>query len=110
VDFGFVLEPLRYAARLRAPRGPGGRSGAVIFAVWTMGVWLVKVAVFGYAAVVVVAAYLGIGLAWLLAPVVAVVTARVRHDPLAPTVGRYRSALGRSVRRLNDGLSSLARR
>jgi hypothetical protein len=97
---------------MRVPhfRGRGGRSGALFAAFAGVLIWLVKLTVLGFALVVILAAYTGLGLAWLLAPVAAVVAPWVYRGPLRPTTQVVRDAVVRTATRLNAAVEPYLRR
>jgi hypothetical protein len=103
VDFGVLLRPLRFGARLRVPhfRSLGGRSGALFAAFAAVVIWTVKLTVLAFALAVVVVAYACLGVAWLLAPVAAVVAPWVYRGPFRPSTHGFRDLVVRAVGRLN---------
>lgn len=101
------LGPLRYYQRLtprRRRRHGSGALGGMIRATALLLVWTVKLCILVYGLLFAFLVYFYLGLAWLLAPLPAVIAAKLRGDQVPETVSRYQGKVARWIRSFHQGV------
>jgi hypothetical protein len=109
----FSLGPLHYYQRL-TPRkrrsSGGGFLGGIVRLTFLVYVWIFKLCIVIYGLALAFCVYFYLGLAWLLAPLAAVIVAKQRGYGLTETIDRYRAKVTGWIRSFHQGVTRALRR